>query len=47
VLLKELATGARKLVQPDVTRVNRFDYRSLTGELADVLDVVVGAKGCS
>jgi hypothetical protein len=44
VLLNELATGARKLVQPDVTRVNRFDYRSLTGELADVLDVVVGAK---
>lgn len=47
VLLNELATGVRKLVQPDVTRVNRFDYRSLTGELADVLDVVVGAKECS
>ena len=47
VLLNELATGARKLAQPDVTRVNRFDYRSLTGDLAAVLDVVIGAKECS
>ena len=44
LLLNELATGVRKLVRPDVTRVNRFDYRSLTGELAAVLDAAVGAK---
>lgn len=47
VLLDELTTGVRKLVQPDVTSVNRFDYRSLTGEMAAVLDVAVGANESS
>jgi len=41
VLLNELATGKQKLVAPDTTRVNRFEYRSLTGELAAVLDAVM------
>jgi glycosyltransferase involved in cell wall biosynthesis len=37
-LLHELATGNRTLVPPDAARVNRFEYRSLTGELSAVLD---------
>jgi len=37
-LLDELATGKQKLVPPDASRVNRFEYRSLTGELSAVLD---------
>ncbi len=39
-LLIELATGKQKLLPPDVACVNRFDYRSLTKELAAVLDRV-------
>lgn len=38
VLLSELAAGKQKLVPPGAERVNRFEYRSLTGELAAVLD---------
>lgn len=41
-LLNELATGKQKLVPPDATRVNRFEYRSLTGELAKILNAVSG-----
>ncbi len=41
VLLQELATGKQKLVPPDPARVNRFEYRSLTGELSAVLDAAV------
>ncbi|MBA2486064.1 MAG: glycosyltransferase [Nitrospira sp.] len=45
-LLNELSTGTRKLVPPDATRVNRFEYRSLTGELATVLDAAMrGGEG--
>ena len=40
-LLHELANGNRKLVPPDAARVNRFEYRSLTGELSAVLDAAV------
>ncbi len=40
VLLSELATGKQKLLPPDAVCVNRFDYRSLTKELAAVLDSV-------
>lgn len=47
VLLDELATGVKKLVQPEVTSVNRFEYRSLTGELATVLNGAVGPNGSS
>ncbi len=46
VLLIELATGRQKLVSPDATSVNRFEYRSLTGELATVLDAAVLSKHC-
>lgn len=38
LLLSELASGRQKLVPPDPTRVNRFEYRSLTGELVAVLN---------
>jgi hypothetical protein len=41
-LLSELATGKQKLVPPDATRVNRFEYRSLTGELVKILNAVSG-----
>ena len=41
ILLNDLATGKQKLVPPAPARVNRFDYRSLTGELAAVLDAVM------
>ncbi|MCS6316409.1 MAG: glycosyltransferase [Nitrospira sp.] len=44
VLLRELVAGTRKLVPPDATRVNRFEYRSLTGELAAVLDAAARSK---
>ena len=37
----QLATGKQKLVPPDAARVNRFEYRSLTGELSTVLDAAV------
>lgn len=37
-LLSELAAGKQKLVPPDPERVNQFEYQSLTGELAAVLD---------
>lgn len=47
VLLNELATGKRKLIPPDTMRVNRFEYRSLTAELAGVLDTVVREGGCT
>ncbi len=43
-LLKDVTTGAQQLVPPDAARVNRFDYQSLTGELAAILDAVVRAK---
>ncbi len=45
VLLSELATGEQKLPPPDATRVNRFEYRSLTGELAAVLDAAMRESG--
>lgn len=44
VLLNDLATGKQKLVPPDATRVNRFEYGSLTAELAAVLDAAVLAR---
>lgn len=37
-LLIELAAGRQKLVPPDAQNVSRFEYRSLTGEVAAVLD---------
>jgi hypothetical protein len=40
-LLNELAAGKQKLVPPDAASVSRFEYRSLTGELAAVLDAAV------
>ena len=40
-LLYELATGKQKLIPPDAARVNRFEYKSVTGELAAVLDAAV------
>ena len=40
-LLKDLTTGTQRLVPPDAARVNRFEYRSLTGELAAILDAAV------
>ncbi len=45
-LLHELATGNRKLVPPDAARVNRFEYRSLTGELSAVLDAAAREGEC-
>jgi hypothetical protein len=44
ILLNELATGKRKLIPPDVANVSRFEYRSLTGELAAVLDATILGK---
>ena len=40
-LIHAVATGKQKLVPPDAARVNRFEYRSLTGELSTVLDAAV------
>ncbi|MCS6328541.1 MAG: glycosyltransferase [Nitrospira sp.] len=44
LLLSDLAAGRQKLVPPDPARVNQFEYRSLTGELATVLDAAHGTK---
>ncbi len=44
-LLQEVATGKRQLLAPDAMRVNRFDYRSLTEELALVLTAAVREHG--
>lgn len=43
-LLNELATGKQKFLPPDAAHVNRFEYRSLTRELAAVLDAVDRGK---
>ncbi len=43
-LLKEVAAGTQRLVPPDAVRVNRFEYQSLTGELAAILDTVDHAR---
>lgn len=43
-LLQAVAVGTQKLVPPEAARVNRFEYRSLTGELAAVLDAVDRAR---
>ena len=40
LLLDDLATGKQRLNPPDPMRVNRFEYGSLTGQLAAVLDAV-------
>jgi hypothetical protein len=40
--LNDLATGKQKFATPDPTHVNRFEYGSLTGELATVLNAVAG-----
>lgn len=42
LLLGDLAVGKQKLVSPDPARVSRFEYRSLTGELAAVLNAALG-----
>lgn len=39
-LLKDVTSGAQPLTPPDAARVNRFEYQSLTGELAAILDAV-------
>ena len=39
-LLKDVTSGAQSLIPPDAARVNRFEYQSLTGELAAILDAV-------
>lgn len=41
-LLGDLAMGKQKLVPPDPAQVSRFEYRSLTGELATVLNHALG-----
>ncbi|MCW5787616.1 MAG: glycosyltransferase [Nitrospira sp.] len=43
-LLSDLAAGRQRLVPPDPARVNQFEYRSLTRELATVLDAAHGTK---
>ncbi|MCE7977727.1 MAG: hypothetical protein DYH03_11405 [Nitrospira sp. NTP1] len=43
-LLIDIVTGAQQLVPPDAARVNRFEYQSLTGELAAILDAAVRAR---
>ncbi|ULA61343.1 MAG: Putative Glycosyl transferase [Nitrospira sp.] len=43
-LLKDVTAGTQKLVPPDGARVNRFEYQSLTGELAAILDAAVRAR---
>ena len=40
LLLNDLATGKQRLNPPDPALVNRFEYVSLTGQLAAVLDAV-------
>lgn len=40
LVLKGLATGTQRFTSSDPARANRFDYGSLTGELAAVLDAV-------
>src|SRR5574340_1252570 len=40
-LLIELAGGRQKLVPPDAMNVRQFEYRSLAGEVAAVLDAVM------
>ena len=39
-LLKDVTTGTQRLVAPDAARLNRFEYQSLTRELAAILDAV-------
>ncbi len=43
-LLKKLAGGTQRLLPPDVASVNRFEYYSLTGELAAIFDTVDRAR---
>ena len=45
-LLIELTSGQQQLIPPDSARVQRFEYRSLTGELAAVFDAAVLATAC-
>lgn len=45
-LLLELASGKQQLIPPDASRVNRFEYRSLSGELASVLDAAARVRVC-
>ncbi|NGZ01533.1 MAG: hypothetical protein CV090_00590 [Nitrospira sp. WS238] len=40
-LLIELVEGRQKLIPPDAMNVRRFEYRSLAGEVATVLDAVM------
>lgn len=44
LLLGDLVAGKKKLVPPDPACANRFEYRSLTRELAAVLDSAQGGK---
>ncbi|WHZ21026.1 MAG: hypothetical protein OJF47_000138 [Nitrospira sp.] len=43
-LLIELVGGRQKLVPPDAMNVRRFEYRSLAGEVAAVLDAVMNER---
>ncbi len=43
-LLQSVANGTQQLVPPEAARVNRFEYYSLTGELAAIFDAVDRTK---
>ncbi len=44
-LLRGIVEGTQTIPFPDQAHVKRFDYRSLTGELATLLDAVVAGQG--
>lgn len=43
-LLQSVVDGRQQLVPPEAARVNRFEYHSLTGELAAIFDAVDRTK---
>ncbi len=44
-MLRRIVEGTETIPAPDQEEVKRFDYRSLTGELAALLDAVVAERG--
>ena len=44
-LFRAIVEGTQTIPSPDQAQVKRFDYRSLTGELAAILDAVVAGQG--
>ncbi len=45
--LRRIITGAMTLNRPDLQTVSRFEYRSLAGSLAQLLEAVVGEAAVS